>query len=420
MTRAPDDDALPVVRASDLDDGDTLARWLVDTLWARAAVGVLGGAPKCCKSWLALDLAVSVASGTPCLGAFDVDDPGPVLLYMAEDAAPVVKARLSGICRARQLDLASVPIHVITVPVLRLDRGRDQARLRDAVRRHAPRLLVLDPFVRLHRIDENDAGKVSALLGYLRTLQRQHDVAVLVVHHARKNGGGGAQAGQSLRGSGDFHAWGDSNLYVRQQKDALVLTIEHRAAAAPEPLRLQLVAGDDADVHLAIIASDLPVDHEAPRDLDRWCSTRLAAQGVPSAARSSAPSSASATSASAMPSCASSRPGPSSAPATAWPFPFPPLERRRERNDLGVRRPSSTARRASQPAVSSRRSRHADKHPRRASGARPRAASAPLATRRSPAQEPRRHSTTRVRDDLPRGARAGTARVLPGSAPRPR
>jgi len=267
VTRAPDDDPLPVVRASDLDDGDTLARWLVDTLWARAAVGVLGGAPKCCKSWLALDLAVSVASGTACLGAFDVDDPGPVLLYMAEDAAPVVKARLTGICRARQLDLASVPIHVITVPVLRLDRGRDQARLRDAVRRHTPRLLVLDPFVRLHRIDENDAGEVSALLGYLRTLQRQHDVAVLVVHHARKNGGGGAQAGQSLRGSGDFHAWGDSNLYVRRQKDALVLTIEHRAAAAPDPLRLQLVAGDDADVHLSILASDLP-EHEAPRDLD--------------------------------------------------------------------------------------------------------------------------------------------------------
>ena len=163
MTIAADDDRLPVVRAADLDDGDTRPRWLVDTVWAHAAVGVLGGAPKCCKSWLALELAVSVATGTPCLGAFAVDDPGPVLMYMAEDAAPVVKARLAGICRARALELASAPINVITAPVLRLDRGRDQARLRDAVRRHAPRLLVLDPFVRLHRIDEIcDASHISS------------------------------------------------------------------------------------------------------------------------------------------------------------------------------------------------------------------------------------------------------------------
>jgi hypothetical protein len=282
MTLVLDDDALPVVRAAELDDGDTLPRWLVDTLWARAAVGVLGGAPKCCKSWLALDLAVSVATGTPCLGAFDVDDPGPVLLYMAEDAAPVVKARLAGICRARAIDLAAVPIHVITIPVLRLDRGRDQARLRGAVRGLSPRLLVLDPFVRLHRIDENDAGEVSALLGYLRTLQRQHDVAVLVVHHARKNAGSGTQAGLSLRGSGDFHAWGDSNLYVRRQKDVLLLTIEHRAAAAPDPLRMRLVAGDDVDVHLAIASGDgLPAEADPSCDLDRLLLAALRRAGHP-------------------------------------------------------------------------------------------------------------------------------------------
>jgi hypothetical protein len=169
--------------------------------------------------------------------------------------------------------------------VLRLDRGRDQARLREAVRRCAPRLLILDPFVRLHRIDENDAGEVSALLGYLRTLQRQLDVAVLVVHHARKNGSGRAQAGLALRGSGDFHAWGDSNLYLRRHDDVLTLTIEHRAAAAPDPLRLQLVAGDEAaGPHLEILDGDAeltrPAD-QAPSDLDRRLLERLTRAQAP-------------------------------------------------------------------------------------------------------------------------------------------
>jgi hypothetical protein len=32
-------------------------------LWSHDAVGIVGGEPKCCKSFLALDLAVAVAAG---------------------------------------------------------------------------------------------------------------------------------------------------------------------------------------------------------------------------------------------------------------------------------------------------------------------------------------------------------------------
>jgi RecA-family ATPase len=63
---------------------------------------------------------------------------------------------------------------------------KDQQRLHHTVAAISPRLIVLDPFVRLVRIDENRADEVSAVLGFLRQLQREHDVAVLVVHHARK------------------------------------------------------------------------------------------------------------------------------------------------------------------------------------------------------------------------------------------
>jgi hypothetical protein len=276
-----DDGALlPFVRAGNLADAPEAQRWLVTSLWARAAVGILGGAPKCCKSWLALDLAVSVASRTPCLGRFAVEDPGAVMLYMAEDSAAVVKTRLQGLCYHRGIGLDGVPIDVITAPSVRIDRVRDQERLARTVRRCAPRLLVLDPFVRLHRVDENDAGQVSAVLGYLRALQRDLDVAVLVVHHARKNGGSAGQAGQSLRGSGDLHAWGDSNLYLRRQRDALLLTIEHRAAAAPDPLALGLVATAGGDAHLAI----LDPGGDRARDaagLEQMIVSTLAAAGEP-------------------------------------------------------------------------------------------------------------------------------------------
>lgn len=240
---------LPVSRAADLDEPDQAGRWLVESLWPRAGVGIIGGAPKCCKSWLGLDLAVSVASGTPCLDSFPVAESGGVLVYMAEDAAAVVKERFNGICRHRGLDLASLPIGVITAPSVRLDEPGDQRRLDRTVRRHNPRLLLLDPFVRLHRINENQAGDVSAVLGYLRELQRSHDLAVVVVHHARKNGA--PTGGQSLRGSGDFFAWVDTALSLRRHRQQLLLSAEHRAASSPDPVAVALV-GTERDMHLAL------------------------------------------------------------------------------------------------------------------------------------------------------------------------
>ena len=71
---------LPVRRASELEALPPEKRWLVEGLWADQAVGIVGGEPKCCKSFLALDVAVAVASGAPCLRRFPVAQTGKVLL----------------------------------------------------------------------------------------------------------------------------------------------------------------------------------------------------------------------------------------------------------------------------------------------------------------------------------------------------
>jgi RecA-family ATPase len=237
---------LPVAPAHRLAQRAEEQRWLVDGLWSQEAVGIIGGEPKCCKSFLALDLVVSVAAGEPCLRRFAVHKPGRVLLYAAEDALHIVRCRLDGICAAARLDLADLDVQVITATSLRLDLDADRASLDETVARLKPRLLVLDPFVRLHRIDENISGEVAPLLAYLRELQRCHSVAVILVHHARK-GAGNMRAGQALRGSSEFHAWGDSNLYLRRDADdRITLSVEHRAAPAIQALNLELVQRSDA------------------------------------------------------------------------------------------------------------------------------------------------------------------------------
>ena len=180
---------LPVEPAYRLAQRVDQQHWLVSDLWSEQAVGISGGEPKCCKSFLALDLAVAVASGTPCLRRFAVPQSGGVLLYAAEDALHIVRRRLEGICAAAGCALADLDIQVITAPSLRLDLDADRRNLQETVATLRPRLIILDPFVRLHRIDENASGEVAPVLAYLRELQRRHAVAVLVVHHARKGGG---------------------------------------------------------------------------------------------------------------------------------------------------------------------------------------------------------------------------------------
>jgi AAA domain len=235
----PPPEPFPVRRVDSVESKPPEAQWLVEPLWGLGAVGVLGAAPRSLKSWLAAELSLAVAAGSSALGRFPARAQGPVLFFGAEDGQADLRIRFEGIARARGLALDGLPIFLLDVPQLRLDRDQHLDRLRATVAAHKPLLLVLDPFVRLvSGIDENSATEVSAILGALRTLQRDLGCAVLLIHHMRKTPS--AHLGERLRGSSDFAAWSDSACYIMQRDAELVLYAEHRNAPAPPPVAFRL------------------------------------------------------------------------------------------------------------------------------------------------------------------------------------
>ena len=242
--------ALDVQKAYQLASLPEKQRWLIEELWSHQAVGIIGGEPKSYKSFLALSMAVAITSGQPCLGRYSVAEPGSVLLFAAEDAFHIVRERLEGICNYLHVDFAKLDLWVITTPVIRLDQDKDRFRLLKTVEKHRPRLLVLDPLVRLHNVDENMAAAIAPLLAFLRELQRKFGCAVALVHHSRK-GASAMRAGQALRGSSEIHAWGDSNLYLRRKKGQIALTIEHRAQPSHDEIPLTLKT-DASSVSLVV------------------------------------------------------------------------------------------------------------------------------------------------------------------------
>jgi len=256
MSTTPTPAPFPVVRPCDLKAAAAATTpWLIEPLWTAQAVGIIGGNPKSYKTWMALELAVAVASGSACLDTFAVPSPGPVLLYAAEDSESALRLRLESLAKHHAIDLASLNIRVITVDALRLDRTADQARLEATLMLHRPVLLILDPLVRLHAIDENAAGEIAALLGYLRLLQRKTGSAIALVHHAKKNAAANGGAGYSLRGSSDLYAWVDSFLYLRRHHGQLMLSAEHRSASGIGPLALEL-ANVESGPYLKLTAAN--------------------------------------------------------------------------------------------------------------------------------------------------------------------
>jgi hypothetical protein len=246
---------LPVVRVAQVQAAPIAQRWLIQDLWGDQAVGCIGGTPKSLKTWLALELATAVASGRHALGKFMVHGGvGPVLLYAAEDSAAAIRDRVAGITQARGVGLERLPLGLITVDGLRLDLPLHRERLSATLAKIRPRLLVLDPLVRLHRGDENSSAEISELLGFLRAQQREHQVAIMLVHHVRKSAAG--QPGQSLRGSGDLHAWGDSNLYLLRNNGKLVLHAEHRSHPAPPPFTVELTGDPPRVVVQGVVETD--------------------------------------------------------------------------------------------------------------------------------------------------------------------
>ena len=255
---------LPVTKASEISTESHKPRWLIQDLWLDGGVGFIGGEPKTCKTFMTLEMAVAVSSGKPCLRHYEVKKTGSVLVFSAEDSLEIVKRRLSAICKISGVELSACDINLITSPVLRIDLPEYRDSLTKTIEQYKPVLLVLDPFIRLHRIDENLSSEVSPILAYLRALQRTFNLSITIVHHARKRCGN-SRAGQSLRGSSEFHAWYDSHLYLsRLGQDMLRMDVEHRSEPSKENIPIKIGVVDES-VYLE--PTEIPSEEEVPESL---------------------------------------------------------------------------------------------------------------------------------------------------------
>ena len=201
--------------------------WLVEGFWTRKSHGIVAGEPKSFKSTLTLDLAVSVASGKPFLGAYPVNEPGPVLIIQNENAGWIMKDRLSKIRNHKQLTgnvqkisprvydvtfARDVPIYYLNQQGFSLSDPFHKKWLLKVVQQLEPVLVILDPLYLMFDGDVSNAQELNPILTWLLRAKQEYDFSLMLIHHFRKTDA--KRGGQRMLGSTTLHGWVESAWYL--------------------------------------------------------------------------------------------------------------------------------------------------------------------------------------------------------------
>jgi hypothetical protein len=119
-----------------------------------------------------------------------------VLLLSFEDDRDELNRRLAGALIHHKIDRADLKnwLFIASPKGQKLaemrsgtrQRGRLEKTLRDAIERRKPDIIGLDPFVKLHALEENDNGAMDFVCDLLTQIAIEYDIAIDAPHHTRK------------------------------------------------------------------------------------------------------------------------------------------------------------------------------------------------------------------------------------------
>lgn len=259
---AADDSPLFTTSGADLLDMHFPSpSYLVRELLPAEGVFVVSAEAKSIKTWATMELAFAIASGTPAFNRFaPTVEPSHVALFQPEDAARASRAKIRALAAARgmtptQTREAAGRLHFANLKRINVGNPAHVARFIASVREIKPRpaLVIVDPLVKVHTLDEDKAREMEVITGTLHAIARVIGVPIQLAHHNGKMGEStrGRRGGQRMRGSGALHGAVDAGLYFDAPKGDRVTTwivaasVEVKGARAASPFVLTLTVGRD-------------------------------------------------------------------------------------------------------------------------------------------------------------------------------
>lgn len=261
-----EDDLFPVLRLSDIENRPP-PTFLIDRHIPQVSTGFLYSAPGIGKSFLALDMALTIAFGQADWHGDKIDagDDKPAVLYIAAEGSFGFRNRVRAWRAARNIDADADDTFVMIERTINFMDPEDINKLirtvRKAVQRR-PCLVVVDTVSRsMPGADENLQKEMTLFVKACDHVKDAFQCAVIGVHHAGKSG--------DMRGSTVLRGAGDFVFKLERAKGAQIghLTCEKQKDAQDgwtEPYLFEPVSLDDGQSSLVACRAALPGGREGP------------------------------------------------------------------------------------------------------------------------------------------------------------
>ncbi len=261
--------------------------WLIDTILPAGGLVGLYGPPGVMKSFVAADMALSIAAGGLWQG-HPVTQGFP--LYVCAEGSAGMGKRIKGWLQYRKLKASQVLGAWLTesVPVYTDSDGMDRVIERVEEAEIVPDVIVIDTLARCFDGDENQQADMGRFVAGVDRLRKEFDATVIVVHHTRLDG-------DRERGNTAFRGAADAMLSVSLHKGKLLLKcnkqkdaeefddIELKTKAIPEADTLVIVNDSRIARVVAKTGDMLSVLIDlGPLSWDEWAATMKNHTGMPS------------------------------------------------------------------------------------------------------------------------------------------
>lgn len=238
-----------------LSQPDEPISWAVENLWTTGGVGFISGESKSFKTYFAIDMALSIASGTACINHFPTKK-SKVIYFIEEERGAEMRRRIRGFIKGKgehhfNEDITN-NIELVIQKRVSLDDENWKNWIIEKCDKNRGAFLFFDSFVRFHAKNENSSEDMKPLLKFLRDLQIDYGVSVAVLHHTRKPSAEklDQRAHNDMRGTSDFAAWYDCFLGFKRTTNGNKVQVDVSLRDAPscDPFMFDLY--DDGDIEI--------------------------------------------------------------------------------------------------------------------------------------------------------------------------